>query len=239
MNKSWKKHLYSVLFPNRCPGCDTILHPDELVCERCGERMILEHDAVCRTCGKVACVCKTQRFHYDKAFAACRYADETVSAIVRMKLSQNTNFAYFSARILAERIRHSVNLGEPDCVMPVPMHPSKERRRGYNQAALIAQEVGALLSLPCRNDVLFKRKSKTEQHHLNAAQRRENAESFGIRDIPLDGIQVLLCDDVLTTGSTLSYCAALLKQNGASAVIAAAAATTVPVIAPRIKEESP
>lgn len=238
MDKKWTNYLYNLFFPNRCPGCNTFLHPEELVCECCGEHMILTHDAICHICGKAACVCGKRTYSYDRAVAACRYADETVSAVIRMKVSENTNFARFAARILAERIRFSLNYGEPDCVMPVPMHPSNERRRGYNQAALIARELAGLLAVPYREDVLYKNKNKKAQHDLNAAERRQNVASFGIHNIPLDGMRILLCDDVLTTGSTMNRCAALLKQNGAAAVIIAAAATTIPhPTAPKSKEE--
>lgn len=237
MKRTWMNYLIELLFPNRCPGCDAILYPGELVCESCGERMILPHDAVCHTCGKVLCVCKKRSFSYDRAVVACRYRDETVSAIVSMKRSRNTNFARFSARILADRIRYSLNYGTFDCVVPVPMHPSKQRRRGYNQAELIAEEMASLLEIPCRNDILCKDNNRQEQHKLNAEERMRNVSSFGIHDIPLDGMRILLCDDVLTTGSTMNRCAALLKQNGAEAVVIAAAATTVPMLKPPLTKE--
>ena len=228
MKSKWTRSLLELLWPNRCPGCNALIGSDKVVCEACGERMLLEHDAVCRRCGKVGCICDKKQLAYDRAVAACAYAEETIPAIIRMKQSQNTNFAEFAARILAERLRHGIDFGEIDCVMPVPMHPSKERLRGYNQAALIARAVAAELSLPCREDVLYKDKVGRAQHELTAAERANNVDSFQIHDIPLDGQRILLCDDVLTTGSTMSRCAALLKQQGAAAVIAAAAATTVP-----------
>lgn len=228
MEPKWKRSLCELLWPNRCPGCNALIGPHRDVCEACGERMLLEHDAVCRRCGKVGCICKKKQLAYDRAVVACAYAEEAAAAVIRMKRSVNTNFASFSARILAERIGNSVDIGPIDCVMPVPMHPSGIRRRGYNQAALIAREAATLLGLPCREDVLYKDKTGRAQHELNAEQRAQNVASFGIHDIPLDGQRILLCDDVLTTGNTMHRCAALLKQNGAAAVIAAAAATTAP-----------
>ncbi|MBR3631204.1 MAG: ComF family protein [Oscillospiraceae bacterium] len=235
MKPKWTRSLLEIFWPNRCPACNALIGPDKVVCEACGEHMLLEHDAVCRRCGKVGCICGKKELSYDRALAACAYAEETIPAIIRMKQSENTNFALFAARILAERLRHGIDFGEIDCVVPVPMHASKERLRGYNQAALIAREIATLLSLPCREDILYKEKTSRAQHELNAAERAKNVDSFHIRDIPLDGQRILLCDDVLTTGNTMSRCALLLKQQGASAVIAAAAATTVP----RPKRPSP
>lgn len=220
--------LSNLLWPNRCPGCNGFIEAEELVCERCGERMILEHDAVCHVCGKAACLCGRKSFAYDRAVAACRYADETIPAVLAMKVSQNTNFSRFAARILAERLQYSLIYGRLDCVMPVPMHPYNQRRRGYNQAALIAKEVARLMKLPYREEVLYKDRNETAQHELRAAERRKNVSSFGIHDTPLNGMRILLCDDVLTTGSTLNRCAELLRQNGAAAVVIAAAAATIP-----------
>ncbi len=224
----WTDCLREILWPNRCPGCGKVILPQELLCEPCGEKVLLGHDAYCHACGKVSCLCEKRHPAYDKAVVSCRYADEGAAAIIRMKRSENTNIAYFSARILAERLRFSPEYGSFDCVMPVPMHRSKQQQRGYNQASLIAAELGRLLGLPLREDVLYKEKSRYEQHNLNAGQRYENVRSFGIRDIRLDGMRILLCDDVLTTGATMDRCAALLKQNGAAFVTAAAAAATVP-----------
>lgn len=232
------KHLSNLLWPNRCPGCNAFLLPEELICEVCGEHMLLAHDAICHVCGKAACVCGKRTYAYDRAVTACRYAEETVPAVVAMKLARNTNFAYFAARILAERLQHSLIYGELDCVMPVPMHPANERRRGYNQAALIAKELARLLELPYREDVLYKEKGLKAQHDLSAEERQKNVSIFKSNETALDGMRILLCDDVLTTGSTMNRCAELLRQNGASAVVIAAAATTIPrETTPQVKEE--
>ncbi|MDE5791984.1 MAG: ComF family protein, partial [Oscillospiraceae bacterium] len=97
---------------------------------------------------------------------------------------------------------------------------------GYNQASLIAKEIANLLDLPCREDILYKNKS-VAQHQLNAKQRAENINHFHVRNILIQNKHVLLCDDVLTTGNTLNYCAELLKQVGASRVTIASASTTI------------
>ena len=234
-----RNNLLNLFFPNRCPGCNKILTASEDLCETCSEHTLLTHDSYCQRCGKEACICKRAVFAYDRAVVCCRYADEAAAAVVRMKTSENTNFAHFAARILAERIRFSLNFGTFDCVMPVPMHPSHQRERGYNQAALIGREIARLLSLPYREDVLYKEKSVVSQHSLGAKDRKKNVAGFGIRDIRLDGLRILLCDDVLTTGATLDRCAALLKQNGAAAVVAAAAASTPPKDYRKSEETAP
>lgn len=221
----WTKSLLNFFYPNRCPACDRFLTAQELLCTECAEKLLLGQDAYCHVCGKLDCMCSRTSLAYDGAVVCSAYAEGTVPAILQLKTSGNTNFAIFAARILAERLRNT-DL-QLDCVIPVPMHRSKERMRGYNQAALIAEEIARLLELPLYENILIKNQSSIEQHRLSAAERSKHPESFGIHEKRLDGMRILLCDDVLTTGNTLNRCAALLKENGAAAVFAAAAATTI------------
>ena len=224
-----KKYLLNFLFPNRCPVCNAVLSADELLCEPCAEKVLLDFECFCHVCGKVRCICNERTLSYDKAVVCSAYADETIPAIIHMKESRNTNFAVFSGQIMAERLKNSLLYrSDYDCVMPVPMHPSKQRKRGYNQAGLIAKAMAEVLDVPYREDVLYKNASRYAQHQLNAEQRLLNVFSFGIHDISVSGLHILLCDDVLTTGSTLSRCAELLKAKGAESVTVASASTTPP-----------
>ncbi|MBE6875538.1 MAG: ComF family protein [Ruminococcus sp.] len=230
------RKILNFFYPNVCPKCGAFLLAEETVCEFCAEKMLLSQNDYCHQCGKVNCMCQYQKRFYDKAVVACYYDSDTAPAVLALKKSRNTNFAYFSARILAERLRHGTyyEFQKTDYVVPVPMHSSKQKQRGYNQAGLIAKELAEILHLPYREDILYKNKSEKEQHTLtSAAERARNVQSFGIHDISLNGKRILLCDDVLTTGSTMNRCAELLKSKGASAVTAAAASST----APRKKEQ--
>ena len=101
------RQLLNVLWPNRCPGCDCFLTANEMVCPACAEDMLLDHDACCHVCGKVACRCKEARFAYDRAVVSFAYAGATIPAVYRLKDSQNTNFSHFAAEILAERVKIS------------------------------------------------------------------------------------------------------------------------------------
>lgn len=187
--------------------------------------MLLEQNHYCHRCGKVTCICRHKKLYYNRTVIACRYDHAAVPAILKLKTSRNLNFADFSGEILAERFRNA-EYGKADMIIPVPMHPSKERIRGYNQAALIARKMAALLNLPCREDILYKSRS-VSQHMLNAQQRAKNTESFGIHNISVKDMHIILCDDVLTTGNTMNRCAELLISAGAARVTAASAVTAV------------
>ena len=225
-----KASLLNFLLPNRCPCCDAFLLAGELLCAACEEKVLLPHDDYCHRCGKIRCICKTQTPSYDMAIVCARYSgewnDPGVRAVWQLKNSCNTNFAGFAGKIIAERLKHSLDYGTYDCVTAVPMHRSKLRMRGYNQAELFGRAIASELGIPYRNDLLYKTKSGKAQHQLTAAERAVNVSAFAAGDVPLDGMRILLCDDVLTTGATMNRCAALLHSCGASFVTAAASAVT-------------
>jgi ComF family protein len=112
-----------------------------------------------------------------------------------------------------------------DIIVPVPLHPARERERGFNQAALLAELFGLRTSIPVK-PMLQRIRYTTTQTAFDRAERMENLHNaFRLRKKgDVRGLRVLLIDDVLTTGSTLSECARVLKRAGAISVHAATAA---------------
>jgi competence protein ComFC len=112
-----------------------------------------------------------------------------------------------------------------DLIVPVPLHPARQRERGFNQASLLAESLSAETSMPCRG-VLQRIRYTTTQTALDRSERMENLHNaFRLRkNADVRGLRVLLIDDVLTTGSTLSECARVLKRAGAISVHAVTAA---------------
>jgi ComF family protein len=109
--------------------------------------------------------------------------------------------------------------------VPVPLHPTRQRERGFNQASLIAELLSAQTSIPAR-PLLERTRYTTTQTALDRSERMENLHNaFRLRkNGDVRGLRVLLVDDVLTTGSTLNECARVLKRAGAFSVHAATAA---------------
>lgn len=106
-----------------------------------------------------------------------------------------------------------------DLIVPVPLHPSRLRVRGYNQAALLAQQLGQRAGLPVDEGALRRIRATASQMRLDARQRRQNVQgAFHCPDGRVRGQQVLLIDDVCTTGATLEACADALRAGGAKAV---------------------
>jgi len=122
---------------------------------------------------------------------------------------------------LAQLLRDYLNNPMPaEILVPVPMHPKRLRERGYNQSGLLARELGKLTNLPVVDDCLIRQRHAPPQARTsNVDERRSNiADAFTCRDHRLRDKQVLLIDDVATSGATLDACAAALKASGAISV---------------------
>jgi len=135
-------------------------------------------------------------------------------------------FKYRNGRVLAEPLALLLR----DCwehyplpvdvLVPVPLHKRRLQERGYNQAALLAREMGRLVSLPVVEGVLRRERETRVQVGLSARERRENvAGAFRCSDGAMRGDRVLLIDDVCTTGATLEACAVALRQQGKARMI--------------------
>ena len=124
------------------------------------------------------------------------------------------------ARPLGRRLAALIST-RPDCLVPVPLHRSRLVERGYNQATLIAQSIGAELSIPVVDKAMKRLRRTGHQDKLDRAARMQNLQhAFGVSQSPAPwaGRSVLLLDDVLTTGATAAAVAAVLRQTGASSV---------------------
>ncbi|MDE5859163.1 MAG: hypothetical protein K2H23_02040 [Oscillospiraceae bacterium] len=221
-----KDFLLDIVFPNRCPLCGCFIRWDCCICEKCRE-YIRANDVICRKCGEYPCVCEKSEFEYDMAFGSFFFGDENVSsAIYRFKNTGEENIARAAAEDFAARLK-TEGIPKPDLAVPVPMGKRKLRRRGHNQAELFARCIGKCINIPVRNDILYKYDTKDEQHFHSAKERRERVRKlFYTKCADLSGMTVVICDDVMTTGSTVNECAMLLKTLGAERVISAVCAVT-------------
>ena len=135
-------------------------------------------------------------------------------------------FKYQNLRALADPLAVmlqqylSANPLDFDVLVPVPLHRKRLRERGYNQARLLAQELGRLINIPVLDDVLVRRKHTPPQARTATIEERARniTDAFACLDNRLRGRHVLLLDDVATSGSTLNACAAVLKASGTAAV---------------------
>lgn len=138
-------------------------------------------------------------------------------AVHRLKYASARNLADPLAEMMAQ-FWYQTPL-PADVLMPVPLHPHRERERGYNQSMLLAQALGRRIGLAVLPNALVRCRNTVSQTTLNARERRANvAEAFECVSEAVRGKRVLLIDDVCTTGATLEACSVALRQGGALSV---------------------
>jgi ComF family protein len=214
--------LLDLLFPPRCVNCKAGAN---WFCDAClGQVPYLNHP-VCARCGTPAAgnaPCNQCGAHpltaIDAIRSAAYFEDNPVRpAIHFLKYREHKAVAVVLGRILADAVNRFTI--PADVIMPVPLHPSRYRERGYNQSALLAHALGQVLSIPVDTSTLYRTKKTKTQMTLTAAERRENTHgAFACKNERLARQTVLLIDDVCTTGSTLDACALALKESGVACV---------------------
>ncbi|MGN0613143.1 MAG: ComF family protein [Porcipelethomonas sp.] len=225
MNKT-AAFLLDLIFPNRCPVCDGIIAYDEFVCGSCLnnlEQCRIDENAVCKRCGKKECICGEDMMF--SRTAVCFYYEDAARAGILSLKDGSKNFGYYIGILLAEKIKADCVLKCADYIVPVPMSRKRLKERRYNQAKVIAREISDRTGIALLDNVLFKNDSQV-QHTLSAEQRKLNVSAFYSGENDLSGKKIILCDDVLTTGSTLKRCAQLLIDMNAAEIYAAVGTTT-------------
>jgi ComF family protein len=218
--------LLSLLYPPKCAICKTL--GAELMCERCVASIVPVAEPACPACGQSlgdARKCAHCTFRvpaFDAARAMGAYEGVLQHAIHLLKYRDRPGLAEPLGTALAHYARREApSLGSlhVDAVAPIPMHPSRRRIRGYNQAERLARTVARELDLPLATDLLIRRSNTRPQVGLSQEARRQNlSNAFAVGNRPPTGMRILLIDDVSTTGSSLHECAKALKAEGASKV---------------------
>ncbi|MCH4239677.1 MAG: double zinc ribbon domain-containing protein [Oscillospiraceae bacterium] len=214
MNREW---LLNILFPSRCPFCGTVISSDETTCQDCSS---IEIDNLIRPMPlkEQMSVC---------CYAAYWYQGVVRQAILRMKFKEEPSICTFFGKSVAKIVRERLPDMTFDAVTAVPMTRLHQMRRGYNQSILIAKSAARELHLPYRN-CLRKVRHNRIQHRLTAEERRKNVRGAYCALPCAAGLKLLLVDDIVTTGATLSECTQQLLNAGAVQVVCAAAASSVP-----------
>ncbi len=210
--------------PFLCSSCRTQFYPIESPkCIRCGE-MFKSRTGSDHICEK----CLTQKTHFDCIRSAGQYDGSLMALIHRFKYKRKMQLARPLGRLLFHAFVSYSELPVPDVIVPVPLHPSQIKKRGFNQASLILNQWAAFFpesGCPCPDiaydgKILKRIKNTHSQTSLSREQRRLNIrEAFSLNpDSRVQGKTVLIIDDVCTTGSTVNECAAILKNGGADCV---------------------
>jgi len=224
--------LKLVVFPSCCKICGQFLEsPEEkVVCQDCFEQVEIHRGEVCQVCGRLfyfregqPLICqeclKDQPF-FTRHRAAAAYAGVLKQLIILFKYHGHESLKKPLARLLLKNQEVQEILESVDLVIPVPLHPSREKERGFNQAELLAEEIARKIGKPVARGVLIKTRKTLAQVSLEAEDRKHNLKgAFAVKKPgKITGRKVLLVDDVFTTGSTSQECARILLEAGASEV---------------------
>ena len=244
--------LFATLFPSDCrlcgnpltnisrlPVCDECLgamHPiSGVLCSVCGERVEAGFGAEAQPEETRCGLCARLDPPYEKATAYGSYEGGLRELIHLLKYEQVRPAANVLGRMLGEAIDDlRPSFGEPlPLLMPVPLHTRKARLRGFNQSELIARAAAKIMAeedrLAIASGVLERKRETQSQIGLSRHQRRENMRgAFAVVNAQvISGRDILLIDDVFTTGTTVSECARILRRAGASKVYVATVARTL------------
>lgn len=229
---NWGKWL-DYLYPPHCPVCDRIYADG--ICADCRKKLFVITEDFCMKCGKPLedtqreyCPdCSRKRHVFRQNRALLSYRGPVKLSLYRMKYANRRDYAEIYGREMAVRLGPWIRRGKITRIIPVPLHRKRQRKRGYNQAAVIAKSMGRELHLPVDEKTLFRVRNTVPQKALNDRERRRNLSgAFQIRkgaELP-EGECVLLIDDIYTTGSTLDAAALCLRQSTKCTVYAASIA---------------
>jgi len=163
--------------------------------------------------------CQKAPFQMDGLRACAFHSGPLRTAIHQFKYEGLRSLAAPLGQLMSRAWSELVPVDGLDAIVPVPLHPARQRERGYNQASLLARELSRSLHCPVVEDELVRVKATTPQIDLSAEQRRANVQgAFRCTKGSLAGKRVLLVDDVCTTGATLEAAAAALYQAGVVSV---------------------
>lgn len=220
-----KETLLNLLYPARCVVCDEITGTGcagETICKKCREKIVYIREPFCMKCGKqlskteqeYCSDCQKKKHAYIQGTALYDYGS-MADSVFRFKYMGRVEYARFYGRELYKEKACWLAMINPDALVPVPIHPSRKRKRGYNQAELIARELARCSGIPV-NIRLIRRIGRTSPlKNLNQLEREKNLKrAFKIykNDVKLSTIVII--DDIYTTGSTIDAMTGILHKAG-------------------------
>jgi len=215
------KRLRNLIFPPKCIFCNKIFdsNTDIYICKDCYSAIEFKEGGFIKS--------GTGHDYFDSIVCVCEYTGIVKDAIKRYKFSNKPAYYRTFSGLLLSKIKEMTDYRLFDTIISVPLHPIRERARGYNQSFLISMELSRQLGIKEGSKLLSRTKNTHSQSLLQRKDRLINVKgAFMVNDASkIKGKTVLLVDDVLTTGTTLNECSRVLKQAGAGKIIVAVVAS--------------
>ncbi|MBU5676652.1 ComF family protein [Alkaliphilus sp. MSJ-5] len=223
--------LLELIYPSKaiCYMCNNSIEKEAKysLCLNCYNAIPFIPDHYCIKCGIPLRMiedgpnceeCKGSHHYFHRAISVVKYEEDIKKLIYRFKYSSQT----YLARLMGSMMAHKLNQEGTaiDLILPVPLYKGKERERGFNQATLLCKYIAKETNIPINIDVLIRVKNTKVMHNLSKKERQENVnDAFKVLD---EGVimnkNILLVDDIFTTGATVNVCSRLLTTHGAKSV---------------------
>lgn len=224
------EYILTLFFPNRCVFCGQIIDPVEHMCADCKKTLPWIDGEICHFCGASKSDCECKKRHgqfYDGIVAPLYYVDKVKHCIHNFKFNDDRLNARALAYLMNKTRKSEYKDIEFDYVAYIPMLENQERKRGYNQGRLLARELSEISGI-CFGDELLVKLYETKTQHKCAYSIERKGNLLGAFDVnpryDVNGKNILLVDDVKTSGATLNECSKMLYLNGAESVYCLTAA---------------
>lgn len=217
MNTEFLSRIRIILHPIS-KAFSGLVYPPYVGCPFCGRETVLLENGLCEDCTSSLCYADMQNVPAPlcSLYSLYQYTGAARNAVLRFKYSQATYLADIFAKQLSIPSEWHF-----DCIIPVPLHRSRLKKRGYNQSDMLADAISVLYNgIPVHPGWLKRVKRTRPQQGLSEAMRKHNLNGVFLASPSVSGLSILLVDDVSTTGTTLCCCADELIRKGASSVYA-------------------
>ncbi len=230
MLKEIFESLTGLIYPHNCLICHKFLpgkNEDNPICQVCWNKIEYNLPPFCNICGRhtleaehICKACSKRKHNFDRAWSVANYSGVMRQLIHLFKYQGKAGLNRPLAKLMAEFfVAYNLDRFKFDCLMAVPLHPARLREREYNQSQLLSEELGRMLNLKHSLNILRRIKHTPFQSALKENQRFANVkQAFKVNNKEGLSQNVLLVDDLLTTGATCSAAAGVLKQSGASQI---------------------
>lgn len=227
--------MQAILFPPVCPLCERVLSMSQEgeACDDCGAKLDYYRGASCMKCGRSLkddtaeyCEgCLKRSFHFDRAVSAYVYEKEARELILKFKYHTRKDLGLFFAHMTLKKHERLLREFEAGAIVPIPIHRSRYKKRGYNQAEVYGRHLADELKVPCLN-LLSRTKETGAQKKLDTGGRLANImNAFSIDKEKTAALvrgglkKVIITDDILTTGATVECASVLLKDCGIEEIL--------------------
>lgn len=214
-----------MLYPQTCCFCGKV--SKQGICSECFKKVTYIKEPRCKKCGRpvrykeqeLCYECQRKVFHYEQGKSVWLHKEPVSGSIYRFKYHNRRIYGEFYAKEMYRLFWHNLQDWEIDVIIPVPLHKKRRRVRGYNQAEIIAKHLGRMTGIPVDTKAIKRKRYTKPQKELNDKERKQNLkDAFEVIEEWKIQKNVLLVDDIYTTGSTIDTIAKMLKEKGTSKV---------------------